>query len=287
MSESAESRNGTPQDMPRKSRPMHTGGVLPSNVPDSVRPSAIFDTRQASPSRECEAASIDTDKTALRRIVLARRDAIDADTRARKSSRICDALMNEILLGADAGGKDRPRVNQGRTGKFRQNDGVAASIAPDCRRPTVAVYAAFGSEVDPSAFTQVAELAGWCVAYPCMLPRGTAAECGQRICMRAVCRCDRAVAPFLANPTRAFAELDIDSARFPIVPADELDAIIVPLVAFDARGMRLGYGGGCYDRYLPTLSATCKILGIAFAEQQVAHAPADEHDLPLPRIITA
>ena len=105
--------------------------------------------------------------------------------------------------------------------------------------------------------------------------------------MRAVAVDDASAAPFIAHPTRAFAATDIDSNRFPIVPAKALDMIVVPLVAFDQTGARLGYGGGCYDRYLPTLSATCQIIGIAFDEQRVDHIPADAHDMPLPNIISA
>ena len=81
--------------------------------------------------------------------------------------------------------------------------------------------------------------------------------------------------------------MDIDSDRFPIVPADVLDMIIVPLVAFDQTGARLGYGGGCYDRYLPMLPPICQIVGIAFDEQRIDHVPTDAHDLPLPHIISA
>ena len=63
--------------------------------------------------------------------------------------------------------------------------------------------------------------------------------------------------------------------------------IVVPLAAFDRAGARLGYGGGCYDRYLPMLSPECQIIGIAFDEQRVDHIPTDAHDLPLPNIISA
>lgn len=280
------------------------------------------------------AANINAEKAALRRAVLARRDALDARVRARKSAAICDALARELLGGApDAAGEmngattrvvsARPAaVANGYTAQIvpARSEADKAGLGPLDRadrsaisgpaatdaaistprttptrtggrfarhRPTVAVYAAFGSEADPSAFAQAAEHAGWRVAYPCMLPHESTATTGQRMCMWAVTWDDRDTAPFLAHPTRAFAERDIDTARYPLVPARELDAIVVPLVAFDAQRMRLGYSGGCYDRYLPTLSPTCKILGIAFAEQQVEVVPADEHDLPLPRIITA
>lgn len=197
------------------------------------------------------------DKAELRRAVIAQRDALDLDLRAAKSADICARLVE--LLG---------------------NSGAAAPH-------TVAVYAAMGSEVDPVAFAAAAAKRDWRVAYPCMLSAIDAAACGQRMCMRAVAADDASAAPFITHPTRAFTAMDIGSDRFPIVPADVLDMIIVPLVAFDQTGARLGYGGGCYDRYLPTLSATCQIIGIAFDEQRVDRVPTDTHDLPLPRIVSA
>ena len=197
------------------------------------------------------------DKAELRRAVIARRDALDLDVRAAKSAVICARLV-ELL--------DR-----------------LGTTAPH----TVAVYAAMDSEVDPAAFAAAAAKRGWRVAYPCMLSATDAVACGQRMCMRAVAVGDAPAAPFIARPTRAFAATDIDSGRFPIVPDETLDMIVVPLVAFDRAGARLGYGGGCYDRYLPTLRPDCQIVGIAFEEQRVDHVPTDVHDLPLPNIISA
>ena len=152
---------------------------------------------------------------------------------------------------------------------------------------TVATYAAMGSEPNPSAFSSYAERRGCRVAYPCMLAAAEAAACGQHMRMRAVAAGDTSAAPFISHPTRAIAAADIDSVRSPIVPAEALDMIVVPLVAFDLTGARLGYGGGCYDRYLPTLRPDCQVIGIAFDEQCVSHVPIDIHDLPLPRIISA
>ncbi len=197
------------------------------------------------------------DKVKLRRAVIARRDAIDLDVRAAKSAVICARLVERL-------GRSDP-------------------AAPH----TVAVYAAMGSEVNPAAFAAAAAKRDWRVAYPCMLSAAEATACGQRMCMRAVAAGDASAAPFVDHPTRAFAAMDIDSGRFPIVPAEALDMVVVPLVAFDRAGARLGYGGGCYDRYLPMLSPACQIIGIAFDEQRVDHVPTDAHDLPLPHIISA
>ena len=197
------------------------------------------------------------DKAKLRRAVIARRDAIDLDVRAAKSAVICARLVERL-------GRSDP-------------------AAPH----TVAIYAAMGSEVDSAAFAAAAAKRVWRVAYPCMLSATDAAACGQRMCMRAVAADDASATPFIAHPTRAFEATDIDSNHFPIVPAEALDMIVVPLVAFDRASARLGYGGGCYDRYLPTLSAACQIIGIAFDEQRVGHVPTDAHDLPLPHIVSA
>ena len=69
-----------------------------------------------------------------------------------------------------------------------------------------------------------------------------------------------------------------------IVPA----VLIVPLLAFDARGFRLGYGGGFYDRTLAALRAKAKTLaiGFAFAAQEVPQVPIDEFDQRLDAIVT-
>ncbi|MFN4171355.1 MAG: 5-formyltetrahydrofolate cyclo-ligase [Pseudorhodobacter sp.] len=68
----------------------------------------------------------------------------------------------------------------------------------------------------------------------------------------------------------------------------EPDVLIVPLLAFDARGYRLGYGGGFYDRTLEALRArrpTCAV-GFAFAAQEVAAVPLEPTDQPLDMIVT-
>lgn len=61
--------------------------------------------------------------------------------------------------------------------------------------------------------------------------------------------------------------------------------ILVPGVAFDEKGMRMGYGGGFYDRYLKQRKNLHR-TGIAFEEQMVNKIPTEIHDRPMDDVIT-
>jgi 5-formyltetrahydrofolate cyclo-ligase len=69
----------------------------------------------------------------------------------------------------------------------------------------------------------------------------------------------------------------------PAAPGD-WDLTIVPLLAFDRRGYRLGYGKGFYDRLLATLGVPA--IGAAFAAQEIAALPDEPHDIALDWIAT-
>lgn len=77
-------------------------------------------------------------------------------------------------------------------------------------------------------------------------------------------------------------------APAPDSPEIEPDLLLVPLLAFDRTGFRLGYGGGFYDRTLAKLRATKPVLavGVAFAGQEVAYVPHDGLDQQLDWIVT-
>ena len=66
------------------------------------------------------------------------------------------------------------------------------------------------------------------------------------------------------------------------------DVVLVPLLAFDAQGNRIGWGGGYYDRTLEALRKTGPItaVGVAYAGQEVDAVPTDDYDQPLDWIIT-
>jgi 5-formyltetrahydrofolate cyclo-ligase len=64
--------------------------------------------------------------------------------------------------------------------------------------------------------------------------------------------------------------------------------LLVPLLAFDRAGYRLGYGGGFYDRTIAKLRAAGETLaiGVTFATLEVPAVPRDETDQPLDWIVT-
>ena len=74
----------------------------------------------------------------------------------------------------------------------------------------------------------------------------------------------------------------------PDAPQVEPDVLIVPLLAFDREGYRLGYGGGYYDRTLAALRAKKLIIaiGVAYATQEVKSVPHDTHDQKLDFVMT-
>jgi 5-formyltetrahydrofolate cyclo-ligase len=71
-------------------------------------------------------------------------------------------------------------------------------------------------------------------------------------------------------------------------PIVEPDVLLVPLMAFDRHGYRLGYGGGFYDRTLELLRTKKKItaIGVAYSAQEVDSVPHDSHDQALDYILT-
>lgn len=71
-----------------------------------------------------------------------------------------------------------------------------------------------------------------------------------------------------------------------LAPRAEPDIVIMPLLGFDSRGTRLGYGGGYYDRTLASMKKKPKLIGLAFAAQELDHIPREPHDVPLDAIVT-
>jgi len=66
----------------------------------------------------------------------------------------------------------------------------------------------------------------------------------------------------------------------------EIDLVVVPAVAFDKRKVRLGKGGGYYDRFLKKLPRDKITVGLVFDFQLLESLPEDSHDIPVSKVIT-
>jgi 5-formyltetrahydrofolate cyclo-ligase len=80
-------------------------------------------------------------------------------------------------------------------------------------------------------------------------------------------------------------DLSVDNA----LPVSKLDAVLLPLVAFDLQGNRLGMGGGFYDAtfsHLRTSKSRPKFIGLAYELQKIESLPSDSWDLPLDGVCT-
>lgn len=70
------------------------------------------------------------------------------------------------------------------------------------------------------------------------------------------------------------------------VPVDEIELFLVPGIAFDRLGTRLGMGGGYFDRLLSRASSKATLTGLAYDFQVLTHLPSEEHDVPVHGIVT-
>ena len=246
---------------------------------------------------ECEYTQTVERKRAMRAQARRARAAIPPDVRASKSHAICTRIAE--ILAEQAGGADPTGIvtcaAASETSFARSSAHSPSPASPEQparhdRAPlagaVVAVYAAFPEEANLDELADACFAQGARVAFPCMNPRESYAA---PMHMRAVGAdaLHAGCAPFVTDPLARFAPDDAALDAFPFVAPEQIDAIIVPLVAFDGAGMRLGYGGGNYDAYLALLDEKTAVVGAAFREQRVDRVPAEPHDRPLPLIVCA
>jgi 5-formyltetrahydrofolate cyclo-ligase len=137
----------------------------------------------------------------------------------------------------------------------------------------VSGYWPIQSEINPFPLLQMFEERGYDLALPILIP--TAGGYTMRF------RRFRLGDPLVPGPF---------GIREPgeIAPEVEPDVLLLPMLGFDAAGVRLGYGGGYFDRVLQALRAKKPIMayGIAFSAQQLAEVPCEGHDQRLDGIFT-
>lgn len=135
----------------------------------------------------------------------------------------------------------------------------------------VSGYAAFNSEIDPIRLIETFHCEQARIALPAVLGRGQPLEF-------------RVWQPEDELPKGVLGISTPDETAQTLSP----DLVLVPLLAFDDRGYRLGYGGGYYDRSLAGLRANGNVtaVGLAFEDQRVRNLPVQRHDQRLDWIIT-
>jgi 5-formyltetrahydrofolate cyclo-ligase len=70
------------------------------------------------------------------------------------------------------------------------------------------------------------------------------------------------------------------------ISADKIDIVIVPLLTYDKKGNRVGYGKGYYDRFLQKCSPLCQIIGVSVFEEFEQISDVEKTDVPLTAIVT-
>ncbi len=145
----------------------------------------------------------------------------------------------------------------------------SAGETPALRRRVIASYRPQGSELDPGPLVEAFVADGWQAALP------RAADRESPLTFHAA---DSPLAP------DAFGI----PAPLPTSPRLTPDLVIVPVLAFDRFGGRLGQGAGCYDRTIAALRAAgpVRVIGLAYAGQEVDRVPTDAHDQGLDGILT-
>ncbi len=179
-------------------------------------------------------------KLALRRRVLADRDALPRSVRAAASAAIAARILEH--------------------GDFR-----AARV--------VLLTLPFGSEWDTAAVMRAALAAHMTVAVPRVDKESRMLE------LHAIADPERDV-------VTGYRGIPEPLPSGPRVARDTIDFVLVPGVAFDRHGRRVGYGGGYYDRLLPLLPPRAVRVAGAFEVQLVDRVPAAPHDVAVDALVT-
>jgi 5-formyltetrahydrofolate cyclo-ligase len=146
-------------------------------------------------------------------------------------------------------------------------------FAPLAACRSVLAYHPFRDELDIRPFMEAARSRGQDVWLPLSLPS------------------ERRLVPYrYTGPDGmrkgAYGIMEPDPSVAEPVDISALDAVIVPGVAFDRRGGRMGYGAGYYDRFLSSLPRKPLLIGCCFSLQLVEQVPVEPHDFHMDFVAT-
>lgn len=138
------------------------------------------------------------------------------------------------------------------------------------RARSIIVYAPINLEVDTGLIVSSALVSGKRVAFPVVA--------GHELIFREVTD-----SSLLRKGSFGILEPGVESKPFML---EEADILILPGVAFDLKGHRIGYGKGYYDKTIHSLEGCGKIVGICFDFQLVDEILGESHDVKMDLIIT-
>ncbi len=180
------------------------------------------------------------------------------------------AASDVVLQAAKAAARKLARAKRATLANIEAPARLAEAMLAEHAPPKGAIIAGYwpmGDEMDPRPLMLALASRGQAMALPVTPPRG------QPLAFRAWV------------PGAALRPGPMGTSE--PVAGEELrpDLVLVPLLAFDRAGRRLGYGGGYYDRTLAALPGA-KAIGIAYAGQEMPEVPAGPQDMRLPLIAT-
>ena len=144
-------------------------------------------------------------------------------------------------------------------------------LAPRPAPPVVSAFLAIGEEINPAPLMSRLHRNGATIGLPVMIGKGKPLVF-------------RAWTPGVPLVARMWGIREPDETA----PLVEPDVLLVPLLAFDRSGHRLGYGGGFYDRTLRRLRGLkpVVVVGLAYASQEVDAVPHLDYDERLDWVLT-
>lgn len=146
-------------------------------------------------------------------------------------------------------------------------------LAPLAAKRTIMAFYPFRDEIDIRPFLDAARQRGQEVWLPLTEPAA------------------RRIHPYVYSGRDclrpgAYGIWEPDPDRAPKADPARLEAVVVPGLAFDRCGGRLGYGGGYYDRFFAALAKRPLLVGFAFSVQLVDAVPRESHDITLDYLVT-
>ena len=180
------------------------------------------------------------------------------------------AASDVVLQSAKASARKLARAKRATLANIEAPARLAEAMLAQHAPPKGAIIAGYwpmGDEMDPRPLMLALASRGHAIALPVTPPRG------------------QPLAFHAWAPGAALRPGPMGTSEPVAGEALRPDVVLVPLLAFDRTGRRLGYGGGYYDRTLAALPGA-KAIGIAYAGQEMPEVPAGPQDMRLPLIAT-